>query len=42
LNFFSNQILSISNIGERGAEEISKGISLLANCPLANFKLNLA
>jgi hypothetical protein len=34
-------ILSNSNIGEKGAEEISKGISSLANCPLTNFSLIL-
>jgi hypothetical protein len=28
-------------IGEKGAEEVSKGISTLANCPLTNFSLRL-
>jgi hypothetical protein len=28
-------------IGEKGAEEVFKGISFLANCPLANFSLDL-
>jgi hypothetical protein len=38
---FSFQILSYNNIGEKGAEEVFKGISSLANCPLTNFSLNL-
>jgi hypothetical protein len=39
---FSYLILSYNNIGEKGAEEVSKGISSLANiCPLTNFSLDL-
>jgi hypothetical protein len=39
--FFFFIILSFNNIGEKGAEEVSKGISSLANCPLTNFSLDL-
>jgi Ran GTPase-activating protein (RanGAP) involved in mRNA processing and transport len=35
-------MLSNNNIGEKGAEEVSKCISSLANCPLTNFSLNLS
>jgi hypothetical protein len=34
-------ILRKNQIGEKGAEEVSKGISSLANCSLTNFSLNL-
>jgi hypothetical protein len=39
---FSFQILSENNIEDKGAEELSKGISFLAICPLINLILNLS
>jgi hypothetical protein len=38
---FSFLILSDNEIGEKGAEEISKSISLLAGCPMTNFSLGV-
>jgi hypothetical protein len=39
---FSFLFLRGNNIGEKEAEDLSKGISSLANnCPLTNFSLNL-
>jgi hypothetical protein len=38
---FSFLILSYNYIGEKGAEEVSKGISSLAKSPLTIFSLNL-
>jgi hypothetical protein len=39
---FSFLILRCNNIREKGAEEVSKCISSLANSPLANFSLYLS
>jgi hypothetical protein len=38
---FSHKILSERDIRDKGAEEVSKFISSLTNCPLTNFSLDL-
>jgi hypothetical protein len=38
---FSFLILRSNHIGNEEAEEVSKGISSLAKCPLTNFSLDL-
>jgi hypothetical protein len=39
---FSFHILSHNNIGKKGAEEVPKSITSLANCPLTYFCLDLS